>query len=107
MALFLTIVALGIVGWLVVTTAINYKKATGTVWQRLLASASDSATLLWSKFVLLLSAGTGFLTNAADYFGDPSLAAAIKAALTPEHVVYFAIFVTFITILARKRTLGK
>ena len=62
MALFLTIVALGIVGWLVVTTAINYKKATGTAWERLLASASDSATLLWSKFMLLCSFATAGLT---------------------------------------------
>lgn len=103
MTLILILVTLAIVGWLIVTTYLNYRKATGTVWQRLLSAADDSATLLWSKFMLLVSALTGVLTSAADYFGDPSLSAAIKEVLQPQYVAYFAIFVTFITILARRR----
>jgi hypothetical protein len=103
MTIFITIVTLAIVGWLIVTTYLNYRKATGTTWQRLLSAADDSATLLWSKFMLLVSALTGVLTNAADYFGDPSLSSAIKEVLQPQYVAYFAIAVTFITIWARHR----
>jgi hypothetical protein len=103
MTLILTLVTLAILGWLIVTTWLNYRKATGTVWQRLLSAADDSATLLWAKFMLLVSTLTGVLTNAADYIADPNLNAAIKAALTPEHVIYFAIFVTFVTMLAHRR----
>jgi hypothetical protein len=87
------------------TVIAQYVSATGTIWQRLLQAAQGSATILWAKFTILVAALAGWLGEGATYLGDPSIASAIQAALKPEYVAIFTIFVMVVTVWARKRTL--
>lgn len=77
----------------------------GTVWERLLAAGSDSATKLWARFMVIVGAGLGLLTTAADYLGDPGLSAAIQQYLDPRYVGAAMILISLVTIWARRRTL--
>lgn len=83
----------------------DYAKATGTMWERALTASEESATMLWSKIVALIGMGAGSLVGLSDYLNNSTISDAIKAALQPEYVVPFVIFVAVITMYARKRTL--
>lgn len=94
---------------LVVYTAVDlwlrYRDAVGSPWQRLLSAGRDSATILWQRFVIVVTGLAGTLGEAADWLNEPALKDAITAALKPEYVAAFTIAVALITIAARKRTL--
>jgi len=85
----------------------RYRMTPGSPWQRLVAAARDSATILWQRFVIIVTGLVGSLGEVADWFNEPALKDAIQAALQPEYVAIFTVLVAFITIAARKRTLGQ
>ncbi len=92
----------GYVGW---TLYSQYRASTATGWRRYLDAAEGSATILWQKFVIAVTALAGVLSQAADYFNDPSISSAIQSVLKPQYVAAFTIAVALVTIWARKRTL--
>jgi hypothetical protein len=84
----------------------GYRDATGTTWQRLLAGARSSATILWAKFCLVLAGLTGNLDTAADLLGQPDMKQYINAAIgNPKTVAIIMVVIPLVSILARRRTL--
>jgi hypothetical protein len=96
------------IAYFVYTTWSGYKAATGTVWQRLLASSRDSATMLWSKFCLALSAVVANLDTIADALGQPEAKQYIQDLFSnPKVVAGILGGVMLLNMLARLRSLGK
>jgi hypothetical protein len=83
-----------------------YKGAAGTMVQRMLAAGKQSATILWSRFVVMVTAMTGALAWVADMAGQPSIAQAIQAAVKPQYVAMVTVAIAVIAELARRRTLA-
>ena len=92
-----------VVGWHMV---VQYRKATGTTWERLLTSAKESATVLWGKFCMLLSGLIASLDSVADFFNMPELKTYIEMALgNPKVVAGVMLVLSAVSIYARRRTL--
>lgn len=104
------IVSLGlfaIAAYLIFKIALRFKQATGTVLERLLATAKDSATILWNKVVAVVALLIGSLGDIAELAGQPELKTAIETYLGGNAKLLSGalLVVAFISILARKRTL--
>lgn len=82
-----------------------YRAASGTIFQRSVAAAKGSATVLWARFVGLVGLATGGLASAADYLGDPSIGAAIQTYGKPQYIAAALVLIALVTTWARKRTL--
>lgn len=106
-SLFLGLLGMAIMVAVLILFAVHFIPASGTVWQRSLTAANQSAVHLWSFFNLVLGGLVMLLSNAALYFGDPSLSAAIQQVLSPQIVGIFIVVAALITIWARNRTLSK
>jgi hypothetical protein len=109
MQTFRLIVSLGLgalalyIIWQVVSA---YRSATGTTWQRLLATGKQSATILWGKFSVVIAGLAGFLGDFADTLGAPGVKDTIQNALAkPVYVALFVVGISLVSMLARKRTL--
>lgn len=74
------------------------------MWDKIKAWFRHSLTILWARAVafigLLLAAGEQLLQ-------DPSVSAAIQAALQPKFIPYYVIAIGLITEVARRRTASK
>lgn len=93
----------GYVGWTVYS---DYRTEVGTRWQRLLATAQHSATLLWSKFCIVIAAVTAQIDNVADLLGAPEAKDFINAYVgNPKIIAALMLVMATVTIVARKRTL--
>jgi hypothetical protein len=104
--LFIDLLILGILlafGWHMVR---QYRKATGSTWERLLSAGKESATILWGKFCILLSGLIASLDSLADLLNMPELKTYIEMALgNPKAVAGVMLALSVVTIYARKRTL--
>jgi len=97
--------AIAYAGW---TLYSEYKNSTENPgWHRWLDAAQGSATILWSKFVMLVGSLTGLLVSVTDYFNEPAISNAIKTYMTPQAWTAVMLAVTVITIWARKRTISR
>lgn len=94
--------ALAYVAWRIVT---RYSAATGTAWERLLATARDSATVLWQYFVVAIGAAIANLGAAAELLNMPEVKGFLQASLQPEYVGAAFAAIAVVTIVARLRTL--
>lgn len=83
----------------------SYLSTSGTWWERLLAASQNSATILWSKFVMLIGFATAGMDSVADLLGMPEVKDVIQSAMKPQYVALFVVVVAAVTILARKRTM--
>ena len=82
-----------------------YRAATGTIWQRLLATGRHSATILWQRFTIALAGFADALVWLADLLNAPGVAEPIKSVLQPQYVAVFVVTVAIVGELARRRTL--
>jgi hypothetical protein len=90
-------------GWHLVA---QYRKATGSKWERLLSAGKESATILWSKFCILLSGLIASLDSLADLLNLPELKTYIEMVLgNPKTVAGVMLALSLVTIYARRRTL--
>ncbi len=105
MKLAITVALAAFVAYVVFVVVSAWVKTSGSPWQRLLATADESATILWAKFTAVVAVLAGGLDYIADYIGQPEIADAIKALMKPQFVAGFMIFVAVVTVWARKRTL--
>lgn len=99
-------VGIGVFGLYVAYTFYSQynKENAPTVWQRLLWTARDSATILWSKFVFVLSAVVAQLDNFADLLGLPELKDFINKWIgNPQVISGVMLAIAAITIYARTR----
>ena len=86
--------------------AAQYRKSSGSRWERLLAAGRESATILWGKFCILLSALIASLDSLADFLNMPELKTYIEAALgNPKTVAAIMLVLSAVSIYARRRTL--
>ena len=93
--------------WITTTDYLaNHRNQPGTVWQNILAACKDSATMVWARFVIVITAFIQFVANSADQLGSPEFSQTIKDYLDPNYVGFILIGVMLVTIYARNRTLG-
>lgn len=103
---FFDLLFLAIIAYVGVTNYLQYRKEVGTTWQRLLATAKDSATILWSKFCILVAAVAGEADNLADFLGAPEAKDFINNWIgNPKVISAIMVAIALITIKARGRTL--
>jgi hypothetical protein len=98
----LFVAMLSYAGWTIYT---EYSASKETGFHRWIDAAEGSATILWSKFVMIVTALAGLLAEGADYFNAPGVGDAIKAVMKPEYVMAGMILISLVTVWARKRTL--
>jgi len=98
---FLAIVAF--VAWNVYS---QYRKAQGTVWERLLASARNSATMLWGKFSIAVAGIIANLDPIATWIGGPDAANFLNTYIgNPKILAAVMLVISMISMWARTRTL--
>jgi hypothetical protein len=105
MLLTLSFLPFAIIAWIVHTFVRAYINGTGSFWQRTLAAGKDSATIVWSKLVILVGMIVPALDKVATSLGDPSLVSQFQQYLTPTTVGVGMTLVMALTIWARLRTL--
>ena len=94
-----------IVLYFIYDLVVNYRATAGSVWHKLVASAEGSATILWARFTVIVTAATGCLVQVANFINAPSVASAITTYLTPSTVAAIMVATAVITEWARRRTL--
>ena len=95
------------IGWIVFTFVHAWVTETGSFWQRTLKAGKDSATIVWTKVVLIAGGLVAVLDKIANLFGDPSLATQIQQYVTPQAISYVMMGIMAVNVWARFRTLGK
>lgn len=104
--LIITITFVALVVYIVADTYRRYRVAQGTVWERLLLSARNSATVLWGNFVMAVAALVGIIGDAGDAIGVPQVRDYAQEILgNPKFVAGIMLAISAISVLARKRTL--
>ncbi|HLJ01456.1 MAG TPA: hypothetical protein VKT76_17225 [Bradyrhizobium sp.] len=103
----LLLLTLAMIGWIVFTLVHAWTVEAGSFWQRTLKAGRDSATIVWTKVVLVVGGLVAVLDKIATLAGDPSLATQIQQYATPQTVSYVMIAIMFVNVWARLRTLGK
>jgi len=96
---------LAVAGWIVWTFSREYQEAKGTMWERALEASRDSATILWSKVVIVATVfvnGVAYLASVLDM----GTVEQIKLYLPAEYIAGFMVAIMLVTIIARLRSLG-
>lgn len=101
----LALFALAILGYVVGVAVMAWRKQTGTAWERVLGTANESATILWSKLVAIIGVLIGGLDFVADYLEAPDVKSTLQSMVNPKYVGGFVLGVALITIAARLRSL--
>ena len=83
----------------------SYASATGTVWQRFLAVGKHSATILWSRALIVFGVAVDILSQLADFLGAPGASISLQQYLDAKTLAGIMIGVAVITEYARRRTL--
>jgi hypothetical protein len=91
--------------YFVIDAVRSYMGTTGTTWERLLAVGKQSATILWARFTVVVTAGTGGLAWVADVLNAPQVSSAITTYMSPRVVAVLMIGAALIAEIARRRTL--
>lgn len=106
MIAWIEIILISLIGYYAVETYLRYRESTGTPWQRLISAASNSATMLWGRFVLVLSAIVSQLDNIADILGRPEMKDYIQTLIgNPKIVASVMATIAIISMISRARTL--
>jgi hypothetical protein len=105
MTLVLNLVLVAALVYVAVDFVRSFRAASGTVWQRLLATGRQSATILWQRFTIALAAFTDALLWLAELLNAPGVVEPIKSVLQPQYVAVFVVAVAIVSELARRRTL--
>lgn len=105
MLVFIDFIIAALVVYFVYDFVASYRASVGTVWERLLATGKQSATILWARFVVIVSGASGGLALLAEYLNAPGVSDAIKSVVQPQYVIILLIAIPLISEFARKRTL--
>lgn len=92
-------------GYIVVTFYLQYREEqVGTWWQKSLAAARDSATILWTKFCAALALVVYQLDNIADLAGFPEVKEFINVWFgNPQVISGLMLAIAAVTFWARTR----
>ena len=99
-----------VLGYVLYTIWTQYKQEPADLspYDKLWAAMKDSATIFWSKFVIILAALVAQLDNIADFFNMPELKNYINLALgNPKTVALIMMVISSLTIVARLRPKSK
>jgi len=107
MVLVINLVLFALLLFVVFDSIRAWRSSSGTLWQRLLAIGKQSATVLWSRFCILVAVLADALIQLADFVGSPGVAGAIQQYLKPSTVAAIMVAVAVISEWARRRTLNK
>ena len=99
------VAALAVSIFVVYRVVVNYRTAEGSVWERLIAAAKNSATVLWQYVVIAGGTLLGWSVQLADALNMPEVRSAIQDNLRPEYVGVALVGIAIITVIARLRTL--
>jgi NADPH-dependent ferric siderophore reductase len=83
----------------------SYKTTVGSIWARSVAATKSSATILWARFSVVVTAAVGGLAYLADLVNAPQVATAITTYLKPSVVAAIMVASAVLTEWARRRTL--
>jgi hypothetical protein len=83
----------------------KHRRLAGSAWHRCLTAAKSSATILWARFTIVVTALATCLIQLADFVNAPSVTAAITTYLKPCVVAAIMVTVAVVTEWARRRTL--
>ena len=83
----------------------RYRASTGTTWQRVLATAEGSATVLWGYIVALGGLAVQAASSGADVLNMPEIKEWITSYLSPELAGGVLLVIGVLTVLARFRSL--
>jgi len=78
---------------------------TGTWWERAILASKHSATILWSRLVIVATGLINIIANIAGVI-DSGTVEQVKLNIPAEYVAAFVIAIMIITIIARLRTLS-
>lgn len=95
----------GLVAYFGYLMVVDFKAEQGTLWERLIAAGGNSATKLWARVVIVITALIDFAANSANDLGSPQFSQAIRDYLNPNYVGFAVIGIMLVTIWARNRTL--
>lgn len=98
-------VALLAVAYQAYETVMAYKRATGSIWERLKAAFSESATIFWSRVNSISVALTTLVATISTYLGAPGIKETITPWLTPEYLLAYTLVILIGSEIARRRTL--
>ena len=84
----------------------QYRVAIGSVWQRLISAAKNSATMLWQYVIVAASYVLVWADYGAGFFGLPEVQKFLADNVTPTRMGIVMMVIAVITILARLRSLG-
>lgn len=100
------LIALIVAVSIIIQMVIAYSKADGSIWNKMLAAGSQSATILWNKFTIVLAGLVGTLGDLADALGQPQIKDYLNQALgNPKLVASIMLAASIVTIAARARTM--
>lgn len=96
---------LAALGYIAVTFWLQYRQEpVGSMWQKALAAARDSATILWTRFCAALALVVYQLDNLADLVGLPEAKNFIDTwAGNPKAISGIMLLISLITFIARTR----
>lgn len=95
----------GVVAYGLYRASAIFAMSEGTIWDRLLATSKESATLLWSKVLALAGTLISWAALLSEYLNLPEVQHFITAVLKPEHVGIALIVIAGVTAAARLRSL--
>lgn len=94
--------------YLVTRVSIIYTATTGTRWQRFLATAGQSTTILWNGFVIGVAALFNFGLELAGTLGaSPEVRDAVTSWFDARVASVVIAAIAVVSIIARLRTLGR
>lgn len=79
----------------------DYRKATGSTWEKLLAAGKQTETILVQRAMIIAGGVVDAIVQGVGYV-DPNLVATVQANLKPEYVIYFTIGMAVLTEIARR-----
>lgn len=100
--LIISMVTVALVTFIVYDFVMEFKAATGTTWERLLAAGKQTETILWARFVALVGCLTQLLVQGADWLNAPGVADSIRTVMKPEYVAVYIVAIAFVTEFARR-----
>jgi hypothetical protein len=98
-------IVLAIAAYFIIDFALSFRHAAGSLWHRCLYAARSSATVLWARFTVVVTALADGLVKVAEIVNAPNVSAAITTYLKPSAVAAIMVSVAVITEWARRRTL--
>jgi len=93
------------IAYLIARVVVIYTTTTGTAWQRLLATAHGSATMLQAYAVIIGSGITIVSEKLLGFLQLPEAQAFMQQKLSPEVLGWVTLAIAVLTIVTRLRTL--